>query len=185
MIRQEYIDQLKKTREGNPIWGSSAVRNAGPEIVRYLNKHPTIVSVLDFGCGTGMLGNYVRQHVTRDLCWYEYDPSVPGKDTIPTQDLFDLIITVDVMEHVEPQSVQETLQWIAEHSTRQFHHIDCNDTNHVLPDGRDVHLTIHAPSWWQSELDRQGWKIMYSAFISQRKRGRWPRVSCTFVYERC
>lgn len=187
MIRPEYVEQLKKQREANPAWGGSAVRNAGDHVVRYIQRHPAIKTVLDFGSGVGTLKRYVEQNVVRPMdnpvSITEYDPSVPGKDVTPTA-TFDLIITTDVLEHVERESLDETLDWIAEHSRRQFHHIDCNNTNHILPDGRDVHLIVRPPHWWESYLNREGWTQTYAASIRQRKRSR-ERHSCTFIYERC
>jgi len=187
MIRQEYKEQLQEHREGNPGWGSSAIRNAGDHIVRYLNKHESIVSVLDYGCGNGVLADWVQARVDRQLEWYEYDPSVPGKDQLPDSgpgDLFDLIISVDVLEHVEPGSIEATLEWIADNAVRQFHHIDCNETKDRLPDGRDVHLLVRPPDWWDKMLVGRGFTRMYRADIHQRKRGRYPRTSCTFILER-
>lgn len=185
MIRQEYVEQLKETRDGWEGWGSSAVRNAGPEIVRWLNKQKHIHTVLDFGCGNGVLGPYVRQHCDRSIVWHEYDPSVAGKDSIP-RGSFDAIVSVDVLEHVEPSSLDETLAWIREHSNRQYHHIDCNETTDTLPDGRDVHLIVREPEWWEEQLapPAHGWMIMERHVHDKRKRNRFPRRSCTFVLER-
>lgn len=182
MIRDEYKKQLKETRDGWEGWGSSAVRNAGPEIVRYLNKHKEIITVLDFGCGTGVLGDYVRENVDRQLVWTEYDPSVEGKDTIP-EGVFDLIITVDVMEHIEPESLDETMDWIRQHGWRQYHHIDCNETRDRLPDGRDVHLIVESPLWWKTTLEHRSWVLMEYHTHEKRKRSRM-RTSTTIVVER-
>ena len=186
MIRPEYVEQLKQYRESNKDWGGSAVRNAGDHVVRYIQRHPEIVTVLDFGSGAGTLKRHIEQHLLRrvddPVTVFEYDPSVPGKATLPNT-MFDLIVTTDVMEHVERESLDETLDWIAEHSRRQFHHIDCNDTEDRLPDGRDVHLIVRPPHWWESYLNREGWTQTYAASIRQRKRGR-SRSSCTFIYER-
>lgn len=185
-IRPEYEALLKQTREGWQEWGSSAVRNAGPELARYINRHrSTIRTILDFGCGNGVLKPYLEAHLLGDVEIYEFDPSVPGKDTLPPLDRFDLIITVDVLEHIEPQSLYDTLEWIAQHGDRQFHHIDCNDTNHKLADGRDVHLIIQPPAWWEAALMSHGrFVIMERHVHDKRKRNRFPRTSCTFVLER-
>lgn len=183
MISQEYKEQLIEYRTRDADWGSSAVRNAGDHIVRYISKHPGITSVLDFGCGIGVLKDFVSARVERPLSWYEYDPSIPGKDTEPTH-TFDLILTVDVLEHIEPESLDETLTWVATHSLRQFHHIDCNDTKDRLSDGRDVHLIIQPPKWWELQLVDRGFTIMERHVHDKRKRGRFPRTSCTYILER-
>ena len=185
MIRPEYRDMLVEQRKGNPGWGGSAVRNAGDHVVRWLNKRKDIQTVLDFGCGVGTLGEYVGERAERFVNWYEYDPSVAGKDELPTR-TFDAIITTDVLEHIEPCSLDSTLAWIREHATRsQFHHIDCNDNKDLLPDGRSVHLIVEEMDWWEMQLlgVEPEWITMYFSQIAQRKRGRM-RYSGTLILDR-
>ena len=128
-----------------------------------------------------MLGPYVRQRMTeRCIEWYEYDPSVPGKDGTPYSN-FDAIITTDVLEHIEPESLDETLAWMRDHALHyQFHHIDCNDNKELLPDGRSVHLIVESMGWWQDKLAVAGWKVMYRSDIMQVKCSRM-RYSGTFI----
>ena len=158
MIRPEYAAMLREQREGHPGWGGSAVRNAGDHIVRWLQKRTDIKSVLDFGCGVGTLGSYVAETAWGGV-WDEYDPSVPGKDIAPGRK-YDALVTRDVLEHIEPESLDETLAWIRDHSTRyQFHHIDCNDNTEMLSDGRSVHLIVESMAWWQDKLVVPGWVL--------------------------
>jgi hypothetical protein len=158
--------------------------------VRYLGKHKAIHDVLDFGCGTGMLGDHLRKMqvagiLRKDITIHEYDPSVEGKDT-PPERTFDLIVSLDVLEHVEPSSIADTVTWLRNHAPRQYHHIDCNETQDRLPDGRDVHLIVRQPEWWEDILVKgpNGWVIMERHVHDKRKRGRFPRRSCTFIIER-
>lgn len=187
MIRQEYVEQLRKHRESNADWGSSAVRNAGDFVVRYINKanqkQRNITSVLDFGCGTGTLTEYIRGNCPGVMV-YQYDPSIRGIDKLRDEQ-YDLIVSVDVLEHVEPQNLAETLAWMNEHTHRQVHHIDCNDTKDRLPDGRDVHLIIQEPEWWEPRVapPATGMQVMERHVHDKFKKGRFRR-SCTFVIER-
>lgn len=185
MIRDEYVELLRRHRGSDPDWGGSAVRNAGDHIVRYLNKHKGIVTVLDFGCGAGTLKPFIEKTARAGIIVTEYDPSVEGKTRLP-DGTFDLLVTTDVLEHVEPVSLDETLRWMEEHSVRQFHHIDCNDTKDRLPDGRDVHLIVAEPHWWLSKLQysNPGWTLMEYDVFMKRKRGRYPRTSCTIILEK-
>jgi SAM-dependent methyltransferase len=189
MIRDEYKQQLKETRAGWEGWGSSAARNCDA-LIRYLDKHKHIKDVLDFGCGTGALGKWLRQNqeagtLRKDITIHEYDPSVDGKDVIPTRS-FDLIVSLDVLEHVEPDDLAETLGWMRDRAPRQYHHIDCNSTEDRLPDGRDVHLIVETPEWWEDQLlsPDHGWITIERHVHDKRKRGRFPRRSCTFIIER-
>lgn len=188
MIRQEYKDMLIEQRSRNEYWGGRAARNAGDHVVQWLNKRKDIHTVLDFGCGLGTLGDYVQKarhedRLRHDLEWTDYDPSVPGVDAEPT-DAFDAIISTDVLEHIEPVSLDSTLEWMRQHSIRsQFHHIDFNDCKDVLLDGRSVHLIVEDLDWWEEQLVQPGWGLMYSSNIVQRKRGRM-RASGTIIIDR-
>jgi hypothetical protein len=160
LIREEYRQQLIQTRSGWKNWGSSAARNGGPEVLRILGdaqRKIGVVSVLDFGCGLGSLGEYVREHYDcNNLEWHEYDPS-----------------TTDVMEHIEPQSLEGTIQWFTEHAnTAQFHMIACGPTGKTLPDGRDVHLIQQPIKWWQAQMVRPPFKLMERGEIEQLRRSR-------------
>jgi len=188
MIRQEYKEQLRQTRAANPTWGSSAVRNGGAMVVNYLNHcnrriTRNVQRVLDFGCGTGTLGDHIREHCA-GIEVVSYDPSVRGLDSLPTGE-FDAIVSVDVLEHVEPNDLDATLAWMRERTLRQLHHIDCNDTKDRLPDGRDVHLIIQEPEWWEPRLapPASGLQVMERHVHDKFKKGRFRR-SCTFIVER-
>jgi hypothetical protein len=70
----------------------------------------------------------------------EYDPGIPGKDILPDRN-FEMIISSDVLEHVEPECIDETIAWMQAHTTRfLYHHIACDPAGITLPDGRNVHL---------------------------------------------
>ncbi len=189
MITDEYKKQLRQTRERWKDWGSSAPKNCD-HLVKYLNKHANIKDVLDFGCGTGSL----KVHLTRlqqtgvlreGITIHEYDPSRSDVDKLPTR-TFDLIISLDVLEHVEPEELSNTLQWMAEHAPRQYHHIDCNDGGgNKLPDGRDVHLIIEPPDWWYDRFAQEfhDYKFMEVHVHHLRRRKRFPRTSTTVIME--
>lgn len=175
MIRPEYRDQLIETREnwsGNREWGSTGDKYVGAQLVEFLSRRKDIVTVLDFGCGLGRLGDYVMGKLDRRIEWTNYDPSVEVFSKEPKRN-FDLIVSSDVMEHIEPGSLDETLDWIAEHALRsQFHAIACGPTTKTLPDGRDVHLIQQPISWWQRQLTRPGWMVLERAEIMQVRKGK-------------
>lgn len=177
MIREEYKQQLIETRENWPgsrgaaEWGSRGHKYIGAQLVEFLNRRTDIKSVLDFGCGIGVLGVYVQDHLDRPVEWNNYDPSMPKYDKEPTRQ-FDMIVSSDVLEHIEPVSLDETLQWIADHADRtQYHAICCGPTCKTLPDGRDVHLIQEPISWWEDELDRACWTVWEVNKIWQMRKG--------------
>ncbi len=187
MISDDYKKQIRQTREGWADWGSSAAKNQSP-FLRYVNRDKNIHDILDFGAGTGSFGKFVRDAqaggiLRKDVTVHEYDPSVEFISKLPER-RFDLIVSNDVMEHVEPEYVDETIKWQLAHSWRQYHHIDCNETRDRLPDGRDVHLTVRPPHWWlEKYTSRPDWQLMEYHVHNRRRRKVFPRVSTTIITE--
>ncbi len=188
MISEKYKSDLVQVRIGDPAWGGSAVRNAGPDVLRFLTRRKDVKSVLDFGSGLGTLGEYVAVQqkaglLRDDIEWTNYDPGILGIDRLPTR-TFDCVLSTDLLEHIEPDRLNVTLDWMRAHAARsQFHHIDCNDNKQLLPDGRSVHLIVQPPQWWRDQLGSAGWKIMRFNEIMDVKRGR-ERFSCLITLDR-
>lgn len=150
MITTEYQQQLielhSKQKWGNQGW--KALPTLLSLILQYRVKQPT---VLDFGAG--------ERTLERDAKWalpqvqvVSYDPGIPGIDHLP-QGPFDFVICTDVMEHVEPKFVEDTLEYIrmvTRHAT--YFVIACTKAKTILPDGRNAHVTIETPQWWHYKL---------------------------------
>ena len=177
MITQDYQDQLVQVHEGrrpDKKWGTTGGRNFGEYICKFLeHRRGMIASVLDFGAGQRSLEQYVSAHaVDVNVKWANYDPGIPGIDTLPEGN-FDLIISSDVMEHVEPEMVDEVIRWQKQHANKAlFHYIACEECGLTLPDGRNAHLTVREPQWWFDAYKDDDWQIQYSADCYQRRRGR-------------
>ena len=188
MITEDYQRQLVEVRErdeNNGLrWGASGGRNFGATLVAFIRRRSQVISILDFGCGHGTLKMYVDEHLEasplkdgRKLEWTEYDPGMPGKD-IPPEGTFDLIVSTDVLEHVEPDQIDAALEWCTAHSKRQFHWISCSNSTKLLPDGRSVHLIVEPLEWWMKKFDWPGWDIQSYSAHWNRKRERWGKYCC-------
>ena len=174
-----YEDQLKTLHEArghqNHKWGSTSARNFGDEICKFLRGKKHIQSVLDFGCGQGGMKAYLMEYDVRwgEYEFVEYDPGIPGKDKLPER-TFEMIISSDVLEHVEPEMIDETLQWMRDHSSRfLFHLIACDPAGIKLPDGRNVHLITEKLDWWMEKFTHPQWQWMFASDCWQQKRGYW------------
>jgi len=179
VITDDYKGQLHQMREEEGIkkWGTTGSRNFGAPLVAYLTHFKHIESVLDFGAGQGTLEKYVKENLARSVAWTNYDPGIPGIDKAPSG-MFDLIVSSDVLEHIEPNELQNVLDWMADHSIRgQYHHIACFKAGKLLPDGRNVHLICEEPKWWVKTFERPGWDIQFWSDTMKRKRSAWQR-SC-------
>ena len=105
--------------------------------------------VLDYGCGEGKL--------TTSRTLYQYDPAIPGKDSLPKP--ADLVVCTDVLEHVEPDKIGAVLAHIFALSKKGgFFVVSLRKANLVLADGRNAHLIVKSPEWWVEAIKRSGWK---------------------------
>jgi cyclopropane fatty-acyl-phospholipid synthase-like methyltransferase len=127
---------------------------------------------LDFGAGQGSLGRYVQENaVDVQVKWTDYDPGVQGKDEYP-EEPFDLVVSSDVLEHIEPDFLEGTLAELRVLARKaQFHHIACDPSKGRLPDGRDMHLITEKLDWWLPRFEHPEWSVMYTAQCAVRKRG--------------
>lgn len=173
---QEQLRQVHQQRRPDKKWGTTGARNAGSEVVRAIQGRGDIKTVLDFGAGQGSLEQYVQASSDcHEVVWTNYDPSHAGIDKLPTGN-FDLIVSSDVLEHVEPELIDETVEWMQAHSDRaMWHHIACDPCGLILPDGRNAHLITERLEWWLPKFDIPGWGVMYTADCVVRKRSHMRR----------
>lgn len=153
MITPEYQQQITELH-ARQKWGSQgwkALPTLLSMILQYKIKQPT---VLDFGAGERTLEREAKWALPQ-VRVVSYDPGVPGIDSLP-QGPFHFVICTDVMEHVEREHVEETLDYlrtVTQHAV--YFIIACSKAKTILPDGRNAHLTIETPQWWHHQLARR------------------------------
>jgi hypothetical protein len=105
--------------------------------------------VLDYGCGKGNLSyslNYCDGIVARD-----YDPAIEGRDALPKP--ADLVVCTDVLEHIEPECIEAVLDHLRKLTrVALFVAISTRLAGKHLSDGRNAHLLVRGPKWWQDTL---------------------------------
>lgn len=96
--------------------------------------------ILDYGCGKGWLGASKK-----------YDPAIQEFSGDPEP--ADLVVCTDVLEHVEPELLDDVLKHIASKMLRAgYFTIGCAPAAKKLPDGRNAHLIVKPPTWWLEKL---------------------------------
>lgn len=175
MITDEYKQMLQGEHEkrSDKKWGTTGARNFGDYVKRFLEqRRGQIKSVLDFGAGQCSLEKYVKDNaIDVRVHWVNYDPGIPGIDEIPERK-FDLIVSSDVLEHVEPAQIGDVVKWMKEHAEKaMFHHIACDPAGLILPDGRNAHLICQKLDWWERRFADDKWDVMYKADAWVKKRG--------------
>jgi hypothetical protein len=183
IITPYYKDQIKTLHEmlqtKQRRWGSTSARNFGDEIKCFLTKKNRVRSLLDFGSGQSSMKGFLEENLPKKqldmLEIVEYDPGIPGKDILPDRD-FEMIISSDVLEHVEPECIDETIAWMQAHTTRfLYHHIACDPAGINLPDGRNVHLITEDLAWWMKKFTHPDWQWMEARDCWQQKRKYFRR----------
>jgi hypothetical protein len=171
---QKTLQAAHAGRNPQKLWGTTGARNVGDHVCKLLeHRRGYIKSVLDFGAGQRSLGKYVKDNgIDLRVQWTDYDPGIPEISVLP-RGPFDAVVSSDVLEHVEPELVDETIDQLFELAGKlQFHHIACSECGTTLPDGRNAHLTVEEPKWWLAKFDRPGWTVMYFAEQYTRRRGK-------------
>lgn len=169
-------DQLKKYYQ--EIHKTTPFGKRG-KFPKYLEKFIDDIrpsSILDFGCGKGKLVGKLKETYPT-ITAYGYDPANPEFEK-PIDDVkVDMIISSDVLEHVEPEHIEETLQFLKSKSKFFFHLIACSPAKLILPDGRNAHLIIEDNNWWREKFLKFNYKIHQEHFLTFEKypkQKRWP-----------
>ena len=152
-LSNEYLSQLKDLHKG--AFGSGS--KIDPLLLNILNNNQ-IDSLLDFGSGKGKLSQTIKSNYP-ELKVFSYDP-VTSPIELPNQ--VDCIVSSDVLEHIEPEYLDETLtDLFSRSSSWQYHLIACHPAKKTLPDGRNAHLIIEEPEWWIDKIKKfNDWEII-------------------------
>ena len=146
-MREHHVQRLQEGFK----WGATGMRYTGELVKNTLRKHPEVKTVLDYGAGQGTLGRGIVEKF--DVEWTDYDPGVPAIDTLP-EGVFDLVVSSDCLEHVEPPLIRETVREIGDKARLYIlFDIPNEGTGGTLQTGpykgHDEHLIIEGSSWWR------------------------------------
>jgi len=149
VLSPEYAEMNRRLHEEVDAYGSGSIADA-KQITAFCRQHG-LKSILDFGCGKGALKPAV-QGVAPDLKVLEFDPAIEGKQDLP-QEQVDLIVALDVMEHIEPEYLSNVLETMRDLGPKLvFLVIALFPAKKVLADGRNAHLILESVSWWSTRL---------------------------------
>lgn len=122
-------------------------------------------AVLDYGSGKGSLAEAIARSGVPVV---EYDPAIAGKETAP--EAADLVVCLDVLEHVEPELFDNVLSDLARLTKRKIFFDICTEpAKKVLADGRNAHLIVQPAAWWKEQLSR----VFDIVYWTERKDNRF------------
>jgi 2-polyprenyl-3-methyl-5-hydroxy-6-metoxy-1,4-benzoquinol methylase len=142
LISESYLFLNKELHKGGS-YGQKGDKWAPRVRALIENLNPS--TILDYGCGQGALARSLAIDI------HEYDPAIAGKDSPP--EAADLVICTDVLEHIEPDCLEEVLNHLAAQTkTVLFAVISTRPARKVLADGRNAHLIVQPWEWWRTHL---------------------------------
>ena len=143
LISAEYRMLNEELHRTNLAYGVGGKRHV--QMVLDLVATMKSPSVLDYGCGKGLLAQALPFPI------WEYDPAIPGKTESPRP--ADLVICTDVLEHIELYHLAYVLDDLRRCVKNVgFFVIDTEKAIKTLPDGRNTHLIVKDRRWWDKHL---------------------------------
>ncbi len=142
----DLIDQYRQMHRER-AYGTTSVKKA-PYILPYIQllKPRTVV---DYGCGQSSLAELISERCGVKAT--RYDPAIPAYEKRPTGRC-DLLINVDVLEHVPEDAIDGVVADMAQLSDNAIIIVDTRPASTLLPDGRNAHVTLRPVQWWMERL---------------------------------
>lgn len=151
LITDEYRDLLEWEHANTPgKWGWTAQALVN----EIMHNSGGLTEWLDYGAGHGGLGIAFREkHPDSSVNIAEYEPSRPGTSA---PDPADYVICVDVLEHVEPELIENVLDDLQRVTVKKgYYTISCRKAAKILKDGRNAHFIVEPPEWWRPKLEQR------------------------------
>jgi len=154
----ELVEEYKNLHTDTTIFpGKSVVKYA--HYIRSIVRDNKCKTLLDYGCGKGYLyepnNPYAEEKLGKTLQDFLniskvtcYDPGVEKFSKLPDE-RSDLVIAVDVMEHIPAQDLEWVVDTILSYADKAaFFNIACYEALKTFSDGKNVHVTVEKPNWW-------------------------------------
>jgi hypothetical protein len=152
LISADYLEQNRALHK-IPTYGAGSIQYM-TQIEDLVCRSMPILNALDYGCGKGNLKKAFEARFPF-IPMQNYDPV-----TFPcTPRRADLVVCTDVLEHVEPECLDDVLFHLrAIADKRLFLQIATRPAKKKLPDGRNAHLIQEDSDWWAEKF--AGWKTL-------------------------
>lgn len=125
-----------------------------PSAINELHSKGFCKSILDYGTGKGSLVRRLKSELPDTITVCGYDPAVDEFKVRPSV-TFDILTCLDVLEHVELDSIDAVLRDI--HALTKnlcYIVIDLQPAVKTLADGRNAHILLAPAEWWISRFNQ-------------------------------
>lgn len=142
-----YANQLKQLHEKSAAFGVGNVTQKHYKTIRAVIEKRRMTSLLDYGCGKGHFLQFAKDNMP-NLVASGYDVASDEYGVLPAGP-FEMVICLDVLEHVEFGALGNVLSEIRDRTEQIFL---CSVANYPagkkLPDGRNAHVTQMPFGYW-------------------------------------
>lgn len=147
LISTDYRKEMERLNEGR-IFGSAG--NTFAPLINEIIQKAGITHLLDYGCGKMLLRNEIK-NPPPDFKYQAYDPGVPRLASPPSP--AELVVCLDVLEHVEPDCIEDVLDHLEELTeVILFASVCTGPAVKKLSDGRNAHLIQQPLEWWLPKI---------------------------------
>ena len=169
-ISEEYR-RMQQELHQNPNYGVASLAFA--PLVADVIRQTGVSSVSDYGAGKKNLLKGLNEAGIHDLPYFPYDPAFPEYGTPQSADL---ICCIDVLEHIEPELIDNVIGELARITKNLgFFSIHMGPAAKILSDGRNAHLIQKPSSWWLPKLT-QHFEILQLQAHNTMGHGIWVIV---------
>ena len=158
LITPEYAAQNAELHKTNRHYGTSGYKKADDIIALCNSIAPS--SLLDYGCGKATLAQALAdraEEIIEPVRVTNYDPAIAEHASRPPK--CDIVVCGDVLEHIEPECLDEVLVDIKSLCGKSAYFIiSLRPAQKTLPDGRNAHLIVETAAWWANKLEKE-WLI--------------------------
>jgi cyclopropane fatty-acyl-phospholipid synthase-like methyltransferase len=161
LISDYYIEQLNEIHNRRKSFGSFGGRTNIKFLEPWIKKYGA-KTFIDYGCGKGVLVNTLKEQYGNCT---GYDPGYAEFIERPTEPS-DMLISTDVLEHIEPEHIDDVLTHMGMLFTKcAYLLICCSPAAKKLADGRNAHLIVEEDTWWRPKiLKNMDVKIVHQEF---------------------
>lgn len=143
LISEEFRQLNWQLHQDKPTFGMGGSRHR--DTVLKLMKDMGTNSVLDYGCGKGMLAKAL------DVPIWEYDPAIPEKSASPKP--ADIVVCTDVLEHIEVDKLNFVLDDLRRCVKKVgYFVISTRKAVKTYANGANTHNIVQGKEWWDKQL---------------------------------
>lgn len=164
LLEMYHVMSEEKRKDGVTEVFAGYSLEAHVEPVAQLIQETDAKTLLDFGAGKGALYQDAPDHPPKSrykvlpqwgygntlvTC---YDPAYEPFSA-PYQDIYDAVISTDVMEHISEPDISWVLDDLFSHAKKFIYIVAaCYPAKKILPDGTNAHCTLRSPKWWAEKM---------------------------------